>query len=494
MKKFFKKFALLTVIATMSLTSLLSGCATNPPADSNKSVPEFSVDLAFKTWADRPPTPTVDHLQMWKDAGLTHFNLTDDDYTLTDADKVRGNDDDAIINPKIYEVLDACEELGLEVLIRNFRTDPDWFWNDDPNAKYAEPPWNYEYFIPVRHITTELTEQEAVSGYYMGDEPSYQKIGTFENLVNWYNSYGGKTLWHMNLLQSYAPSYMMTDAEGNHHSYAEYVRWYCDEVLEKVDGPKTLGTDYYPLVLSNGQPIIKNGILGDYITIAENVNRMNAESTDSTDVVTTNLCIQVYDSSTTRKLSSMADIVFQTNLAAAFGAKSLQYYLYRATSGDGGMITMTTQEKTDMYYWVKDTNEQMQILADAILNFDWVGTKAYAGQQISDENNVKGFELVASQLAEKFAFISNVTCRVDTVISEMADASGNKGYMVVNFSEPSKGLADYVDVTFGPKVTKAVVYTTGTDGVKKEVIDVENNAMRLVLTAGGGAFVYPVSE
>ena len=491
MKALLKRVALLTLAASLSLSTVACSTQTsnnNPEPTTNLSLKTFSEDLSFKTWADRPPTPSAELIDLWKEAGLTHFNMTEDDYVLTNADGKFGTEDDGVLNPKYLNALDLCEQAGLEVLIRNYRTDPDYFYNDDDGQRFAEPPWNYEYYIPVRHLTNELTSHNAVAGYYMGDEPSYQKVGTFDKLVEWYNQNGGNTLWHMNLLQSYAPSSMMRDANNNLKTYAEYVRYYCDQVLEKVNGPKTLGTDYYPLVLNGEEPIIKNGILSDYVILAENVNRMNKTLTEGNKVAL-NLCIQVYNSSSTRDISSLADITFQTNLAAAFGTKSLQYYLFRATSGDGGMIDMVTQKPTPMYGWVKEANIQMQVLADVILNFDYVGVKTFVGA-VSDENNVKGFGYIQDQALEQFKLINNVSCRLDTVVSEMADKDGNVGYMVVNFSEPSKALTDFVKVYFSKKVNKAIVVQ---DGVKT-VVDVNDDMMQLTLGAGSGAFVYPVYE
>ena len=70
----------------------------------------------------------------------------------------------------------------------------------------------------------------------------------------------------------------------------------------------------------------------------------------------------------------------------------------------------------------------------------------------------------------------------------MQDKSGNKAYMVVNFSEPSLGQTDYVTIDFIGGVTKALVYING----EPQTMDVVDGKLQLKLIAGGGAFVYPV--
>jgi hypothetical protein len=141
-----------------------------------------------------------------------------------------------------------------------------------------------------------------------------------------------------------------------------------------------------------------------------------------------------------------------------------------------------------MYPWVQESNRQAQSLAPAILSFDWVGAKTYAGSQVSSENTVEGFEKVADRVMDKFAFIENVDARLDAVVSEMQDKSGNKAYMLVNFSEPSLGQSNYVTLNFVSGVKKALVYIDG----EPQTMDVVNGKLQIKLGAGGGAFVYPV--
>lgn len=494
MRNFIKKAVLLVIAAIIGTSGMLFGCGNGDNGGSPTALPEtnlavlaFDGDEQFTILADRPPTPNEEYLRDYKAAGFTHYNLTEDDYRFTNADGVLGTEDDGTINPQYLNAISLCDELGLKVVIRNYYKDADYFCNDDDGIRELErPSQGVTYRIPKRNITNELTSLNAVDGYYMGDEPTWLEIGKLSDLVTWYNQYGGNTLWHFNLLQSYG-SFLFDDEQGVVHSFQEYVDYYCEEVLSKVNGPKTLGTDYYPLVTDrNGNAYIMEGILYDYFVIAEKVKEMRSDGHD----VLTNFCIQAYAASDKRTLTSTADITFQTNLAMAFGTKSLQYYLYRGTDGDDGIVNQATHGKTALYDYVKEANEQAQNVAGAILNFDWVGTKVYKGQQLSDLHNAEGFNLIADKTMSNFALIGNVSSRLDTLISELQDKDGNKGYMVVNYSEPSFGQTDYVNISFSKKINKAVIYI---DGVRS-VVDVADSKLQLKLGAGSGAFVYPVYE
>lgn len=507
MRGLIKKLVFISVAIVMTASVILSGCSKGffevPDSKSvkktpttNLSVPEFSENKQFRIFADCPPTPKEEYLKAYKDAGFTHYNMTEDSCALTDADRsitsatsndkvaVR-TDDDGVINKDYLAALDRANAVGLKAVIRNYRADPEYFVNNNDSLRVSESPWNIPYRIPIRNITTELTSHPAVEGYYMGDEPSGKRIEELVPIVDWYNNYGGGTWFHLNLLQTYGSEYFKP------YSYDEYVQLFCDKILSKVKGPKTLGTDYYPLKEDRvGKAYIMDGILFDYTVIAEHVNKFNASVTDANDKILTNFCIQSYNSKTTRKISSKADITFQTNLAIAFGAKNIQYYLYHGFGKDDGIVQNSSHIKNDMYYWVDEANEELDVIADAIMNFEWAGVKTFAGQQIYDENAKLAFEKIADRELETLSLISSVVARLDTVVTEMQDKDGNKGYMLVNYTEPSFARANEVMVYFSNKVNKAVVYADG----ERKVVDVKDNRLMLTLPAGGGAFVYPVYE
>ena len=303
MKNFYKKLVLCVVVAAVGTTSLV-GCGKKPTTQTapgaekavpqtNLYVPKFDEDKNLMIFADCPISPSEINLKDYIAAGFTYYTMTEDTYPLTNADRKLGTADDGVINPLYTDVLERCDDLGLKVIIRNCWNDPYYFVNTSDETRHFEPPFDYvSYNIPIRNITTELTKYKAVAGYYLTDEPSWNRIEDHTPQVEWYNKYGGNTLFHLNLLQSYG-SFMF---EG--HSFEEYVDHYCDVILKNVNGPKTLSTDYYPLEQTGDtkEPYIKDGFLSDYIILAEKVKEMNEQVTDENDKVRLNLYIQAYKS------------------------------------------------------------------------------------------------------------------------------------------------------------------------------------------------------
>lgn len=535
MKKLFKRMLFVALSAVLALSALMTGTGCAP--DTNVDIPDFSASRSFRILADRPCTPTEENLTVYKEAGFTHYNMTEDDYRITNADgkfgyggaktaikfktdedgnvlyDEKGNPfyvddnggevlwneadgaDDGVLNPSYAQVFDTCEKVGLKAVLRNYYACAKYFKNDteETRARDITLP-NVTYRVPIRDLGESLSSLPALDGYYMGDEPSWNFIDTLAPIVDWYNQYAygkgknGDVSWfHINLLQTYG-NYLFAG-----HTYEEYVDKYCEVILSKVKGNKSLGTDYYPLEYDakTGDYYIKNGILTDYFTIANKVKEMNASLSDENKVLT-NFCIQTFHEKNTkwREISSLADVTFQTNLAMAFGAKSLQYYCYRATQSGkaAGIVDLVTQQPTYLYDFVKEANRQAQKFANVILSFDYVSAKTYKGVQLSSAITAEGFDKVASKEAESFTLIENARARLDTVISEMQDKNQNKGYMVVNFSEPSLGQTDHVSITFKKGITKAVVYIEG----ESQTTDVVDGKINLKLPAGGAAFVYPV--
>jgi hypothetical protein len=505
MTNLFKKLALLLAVTTLTLGTLSTGCAS-ASIDSNKSVPTFDSGKQLRTFADVPPTPNERNLILYRDAGLTHYNMTEDHVWLSNKDGKYGHQtgevddagnfvsewdetngaDDGVVNADYVAALNLCEQLGLKAVIRNYYADPTYFKNDSDETRWRDAPIEHvSYRIPIRDVGTTLTDLGSVDGYYMGDEPTWKGIDRMADMPTWYNTqyeHGGVNWFHINLLQSYG-NYLF---DG--HTYEEYVDKYCEVVLSKVKGNKTLGTDYYPLKEDKyGNPYVMDGILFDYFVIAEKVKEMNATLSDK-DKVLTNFCMQTYNANYTRELSSEADMNFQVNLALAFGAKSLQYYRYTSGAGETCMVARYTNDPLPLYYWVQGANKKAQALAPAILEFDWVGTKVYQGEQLKDQTTARAFNLIADRTLEKFTFIDKLTARLDTLVSEMQDKSGNKAYMVVNYSEPSLGQVDFVNMSFVGNVKKALVYIDG----QSELVDVVNNKMQVKLNSGSAAFIYPI--
>ena len=147
MKQLLRKLVLFMMVAVLGLSTMVGCSDEQSPASlkaptTNLSVPTFEQDLNFNVWADVPANPQVaDYLRVYKEAGFTHYNLTEDWVFMTNADqKFEGGaegTDDGVLNKKYLDAIALCQELGINVLIRNQYGDSDFFVNDDDAVRQA---------------------------------------------------------------------------------------------------------------------------------------------------------------------------------------------------------------------------------------------------------------------------------------------------------------------------------------------------------------------
>jgi hypothetical protein len=213
--------------------------------------------------------------------------------------------------------------------------------------------------------------------------------------------------------------------------------------------------------------------LHDYFVIANAVKALKSAGHN----VETNYCIQLLADSglNIREVTTRPEVNFQANMSMAFGAHSLEYYKYV-----GSDLTDTTSE---LYSIVKKINAEMNVLAKALLCFDWNGAKFY---QTQDSANTVVLDL-GMQL-DGFTKLSSFTSTKDAVVSEFTSAELGNAYMAVNYTEPSATNGNN-NVTFNfTGATKAIVIIDG----QKSLVDVTANTLSLTLGVGQSAFVYPV--
>ncbi len=391
-------------------------------------------------------------------ANFTHMLMTEDTIALKAGDSV---------NTSYLNAMNLIQTHG-DVIVRN---------GQGAGGSFVD-----------KSITDELANAGAKNFYYW-DEPTLTQLqdGTLNDLITWHNTYNSGAMFHMNLFPSYAT------AANIGSSYTNYINAYVTNVLDKVEGKKTLCIDNYPLVNTNdtflfwstNEKHVRTNYLSDLLTVANAVKNFNmANPTAPAEMA---LAIQSYgvsnanNATTQRKIESYADIAFQTNMAIAVGARSLEYfaYLQKLDASEQAMITEGGQT-TDVYRYVANANQAIQAWDHVFTSFAWQGTKMYGDTSSDLYNNAK------SQFVSSF---NKATVSADkaTVVSEFKDAYGNYAYMAVNATEPSKGETATVNFTFSG-ASKAVVYRNGEASVET----LSSGALTVALGAGEGAFCIPI--
>lgn len=413
---------------------------------------KFDGENKIRIFADVPPMPTEDRLQKYKDAGFTHYLMTEDYVVFRDESGKN-------ISNEYLSAIDKAREIGLKIIMRTMHDSPDYFDG----------------------FTDELHSR--ADGYYMCDEPCFEQLDwdyesppiiRLPKIADWYNANGNDTFFHINLLQSYGVRML----HGTKITYQDYLNHFVETVLKRVKGTKTLSTDYYPLATENGKNFIKTNYLSDLLHVATYAKKLREEGHN----VQTAFCIQSskMEGLLCREVESVSDITFQTNTCLACGAKQLEFYLY-AGHGSGVFPDKETQiEYSKTYDYVKGANKEVHVLGSFITDFEWQGMKFFDGKDSTEKcecfENAKKFEL------EKLNCLSIIDCTQDLIVGEF-ERDGVYGYMMVNFTEPSLNADN--EITFALSgATNAIVVQ---NGVKKEILIDGNNKVKL--GAGESIFI-----
>ena len=279
---------------------------------------------------------------------------------------------------------------------------------------------------------------------------------------------------------------------GKQYTYEEYLQEFKTKVLDKLSGTKMLSVDIYPLVDGGGRD---NRILQQYLYNLEATAKV-ARGTD----LMTHYYILTHGHGDKRDITSVADINFQYYTAMAYGVQGFSCFTYKQQKGSDGIGNdfagheglvnwdMTesgvTSYTTDIYDYVKEANEKLRSFENVYLAFDWKKTMAVSGSESSEEN---GCYTMLTENATKLDGLSSVSATQDTLVGYFVDGNNTKGYMVTNFTEPSKGLTDEVELKLND-ASKVRVYQ---NGEMKELRPI-NGKLKLTLSAGEGAFILAI--
>lgn len=467
------------IISMLMACSMLfgAGCITDTPNSSGqgKSLnPEDYVSTEkFITIADVPPHP-VNELEDYVNLGFSGYILTEDHVKFTE---------NGTITNGYKNALESLKNKGLDVYIRNQYNDPDYFVNSDTSQRtqFNAGGTTEPYVIPERNITTEFKEYPQVKGFYMSDEPDYDKLSKYGKIIDWYNTYYSDTYFHMNLLPSYA-----SQQHFSGHGYSGYVQAYISEIVEKVKGKKSICLDNYPFALAQpGQ--VRSSYLSDILLIANTAKAYNEKVADA-DKAYMGICIQTFKSANLSDITTSAQVSFQLLTGMAVGSKMYEYFLYGSGMGMYGI--MTNGEKR-IYDYVKTANDKYLGFEKVLNAFNWQGLMTISAENESDSENAETFETISDITLKETGALSlkKSSSRLDMIVG--AFKKGNTdGYLAVNYSYPGAGKTNTAKLHFA-NCSTALVYTGSENGMKVESVKLIDGTLRLNLAAGEGAFIIP---
>ena len=442
-----KNFIALMLAAAFSM-SACSGGNNNNLTEEDFNVKQFP-ENEFVVMADLPPIHNDYQLELYKDAGFNTYIMTEDYVSATE------NIDE------YFAAVDMIGEKGLDVFIRGY----------DGSAC----PTYFERFFGKNFL-----DHSAIKGIYMIDEPSismFRDIADF--YVPWYNEHYTDLYWHLNLFPSYAGSAILgipQDPGDTRSSYEYYIDEYCENILSKVKGPKDISLDHYPLRTRNNENYLSNMWLYDLMVVANAAKKTNSDFT---------VCIQSFDGGY-RLPQSSADIKFQIYTSMAFGASMFEFFCYSSSMALNFNALVTNGRPTDVYYYVKEANAEIQQLAAAFKSFKWTGVATVNG---SENGGNDGFDVIQDKVLKTVPGVKEITASADCLVGCFEEAGGMKSYMIVNYGEPTDNINNTVKITFDD-ADGLEVYRYGV----RTVYPINKNTAEIPLGAGEGVFVIPLER
>ncbi len=293
-------------------------------------------------------------------------------------------------------------------------------------------------------------------------------------------AYGDDLLFLVNLFPNWATQYF-----GN-RSWREFLEFYYETVLSQISGKKMLSYDFYPLISSrNGERSMRSDWLIGLQELASFAKDNNAE---------VHAFIQATEHFGTYPVMTEEELRFQFAVYMTFGVSNFSYFQYTVGSYANGFYSALVRNDRScapfpLYYSAKKVDEELKSFENVYLNYEWLGTMPVLGT----ENSVGDEETHDQNMdfggISSIPFIKKVEATQNTLLGRFKDKNSEyNGLMVTNFTQPSDGLIDTVEVKF-KDAKKALVYTMG----EEKVYVLRNNTLTIRLEPGQGAFIIPLA-
>ncbi len=370
-----------------------------------------------------------------------------------------GNDTDgdgSISDAEVTSWLDRVYSYGISVII-DLR---DWDGSTVPG--YANHP--------------------GLIGFLMHDEPCATEFDTLAALKTKFDAVMPEDLiFYVNLYPSSAAGTSLVGALNWMLGKRDYDENYVQEFLDALD-IEVLSWDNYSLLSGSG-------IRTDYFYNFEVMAAKNKT------LWYTMLSAGHSTTSTSYSTPTAEELRWQMAVAMTYGVQNIDHYTYVSHESDYScMVEYDTWEPTDLYYDIKDVDNEYLAWDNIYMAYDWVGVagvKAGTSSTMLDKlsNNI---DLTANGLA-------SVSASEDLLVG-VFDHNGNKAYMVTNAgSAGTTAVGDGVDFS----MNDATVTMTLADGDYKCVAIIDNgeisyvavnadNTVTLNVEAYEGVFVIPV--
>ena len=456
----FKKIA--AAVLTFVMVFGCAGCAerydvSDLPQHSQK---EFEIS-GF--WA--PYEISEESFSLYKDAGLNTLAMINHSLDNTSDDQFY------LGSNRTMKALEICKKLGLKAIL-NYN---DWKAEQCEGEDYnGETPFSkYDLYGDYKDI---------ISGVHICDEPAAEHMIIYSNktLIDDFKKVYPNASYIVNIV----PITAGASAYG-YVTYQNLVDDYAEKIMSQFEN-SYISVDYYPFHKNVKDEDLY--IFTNYQMIAETAKKYNAK---------TNFILQSSTSAEFQDDLSEADMRWQVYSALAFGADTLQYYCYsepQSFNEDGTVNYMydrciLNQDGTpsDLYYYIKEINSEIQSFASVILSYDW----DYSIGILGEKSTTRRLGAAMYNEFENPKHYVSATASRELLISRFTSEEYGEAYMFVNFADRDDN--NTAEVTF--KDCKKVAIYGGEDyaGTPQIIKLDENGKFTFELNYGEGVFIVPVS-
>ena len=348
----------------------------------------------------------------------------------------------------------------------------------DGTANYA---WTNSDGEAVCYLQ-DVVNHPALMGFIMFDEPSTSKFDELAELKAKFDALKREgvipedKLFFVNLYGSSAAA----SALGITYLIENYETHYVQKFLDKL-GVEVLSWDSYPLVEADG---MRTGYFQNFEIMASKGAPLWYTMLSSGH----NTTVTHYETPTAE------DLRWQMAVAMTYGVQNIDHYIYASHEKDYScMYDLNTGAVTDLYYDIKDVNNEYLAWDNIYMAYNWVGVGKY-----SANNNDAMLDALTKCVNLANYGVRGVSANENLLIG-VFDHTGSKAYMVTNagsttnrtVGDGKKYSAQDATVTL---TLDAADYKCAAiiDNGEISYVAVNNNTVTLTVEAYEGVFVIPV--
>lgn len=376
----------------------------------------------------------------------------------------------------IKRMLAAAKETGVKQLIRDYTLN-----GILKNAKLSDE----EAVAAAKEAVSYYIDEPALFGHLIEDEPVLNEMEESRLALKRYKMAFPELEGLVNLCPIIGEAKYFTDENWDETQCTAY-EYYVDSFMKDNDFTDYVSYDHYPLFGNNETK--RTSLEPTFLYAMDIVGRRAKKSGKE---MWTYLQSIGYGA-VNRIPVSVGDISFQAYSFMAYGGKMISWFCYWSPVRFDGLTYFTEAmieldgTKTAVYDYVATVNREILSFDDIYLNFDWQGVMTRIGRENKMGEN-DNFAYIEDTVLKSHDRISRISCEQDTLIGVFKDEEERDGFMVVNFTDPGKGLKNEVALTFNDAKFAFVVQNG-----HSETVRLENGALKLALDVGDGAFVIPL--